>query len=103
MGRFPFSLRSPRPCHHTQDVLDASDPRISEKLASHLQRTFFRPVVLEGLAEVLAERRSQNDRIKAEALGGTVQEDREPEVSFFRIGTVERIDLSATFVPGSYF
>ncbi|CAM9517770.1 unnamed protein product [Laminaria digitata] len=39
--------------YYVQDVLDAGGPWLSYRLATHLHVTFFRPVVLEGLAGAL--------------------------------------------------
>lgn len=57
-------------------MLSVGGPLLSEKLALHLFRTFFRPVVLDGLVD------GSESMIAAGAgvEGAIVMEEREPEV-----------------------
>ena len=62
-----------------QDVLDAGGPSLSYRLAVHLHGTFFRPVVLEGLAGALDVRAcgNNNSRSKSNTDGELVKGGRE--------------------------
>ena len=60
----------------TQDVLSVGGPLLSEKLALHLFRTFFRPVVLEGLVDGSESMMAAGAGVE----GAMVMEEREPEV-----------------------
>eukprot|EP00903_Cladosiphon_okamuranus_P018674 g17188.t1 len=62
--------------YFVQDVLSVGGPLLSEKLALHLFRTFFRPVVLEGLVDGSESMMAAGAGVE----GAIVMEEREPEL-----------------------